>query len=220
MIVSQPSPETVPVFPLPDLVLFPGVRLPLHVFELRYRTMVRDALAAGRRIAIATLEPGWERDYQGSPAFHPVGCLARFDQAEWLPNDSYDLVVTGTERVRFGRAVREFPYRACEFELLPVTPYEEDDPLVGMERHALLAETRRLLELGERAWFAPPLTEGPVGFERLVNTIAYALRLETAVRLELLATDSAVERARRLGEWMRRVPEAQEPDASGESGQN
>ena len=214
------GPAAVPVFPLPDVVLFPGVRLPLHVFELRYRTMVRDALSGGRTLAIATLQPGWNHDYQGSPAFHPIGCLARFDQVEWLPNDCYDLLVTGTERVRFGRVVREFPYRACEVEVLPVTPYDEDDPLVGMERHALLAEMRRLLPLGERAWCVTPVTQGDAGFEATVNMLAQSLRLDTTARLELLAQDSAVERARRLGELMRRIQAPPPPDAGGDAGRN
>jgi Lon protease-like protein len=214
--VSRP----IAVFPLPDVVLFPGVRLPLHVFELRYRTMVRDALSGPRAIAIATLVPGWQEDYHGSPAFHPVGCLARFDQVEWLPNDCYDLVVTGTERARFGKVVREFPYRACEIETLRVTPYEEDDPLVGMERRALLDETERLLPFGERAWAAPPVTADGAPFETLVNTIAQSLRIDTPARLELLATDSAVERARLLGERMRRFAAAPPPAPEGDSGRN
>jgi Lon protease-like protein len=204
-------------------VLFPGVRLPLHVFELRYRTMVRDALSGGRTLAIATLEPGWDSDYHGSPAFHPIGCLARFDQVEWLPNDCYDLLLTGTGRVRFGRVVREFPYRACEVESLPVTPYEEDDPLVAMERHALISEMRRLLPLGEQVWRVLPLAEGEARFEALVNALAHALRIDTACRLELLAQDSAVERARRLGELMRRIPAPAgpaRPDSGGELGRN
>jgi Lon protease-like protein len=207
------APVFVPVFPLPDVVLFPGVRLPLHVFELRYRTLVRDALAGVRTLAIATLTPGWERDYHGSPAFHPVGCLAEFEQVQWLPNDCYDLVVAGTQRVRLGGFVREFPYRACEAEVLPVTPYDEDDPLVNMERHALLAEVQRLLPLGPRVWSVPPETGPRAGFEQLVNTLAHALRLETATRLEMLALDSAVERARRLGERMRRIPLDAPPQA-------
>ena len=207
------------MFPLPDVVLFPGVRFPLHVFELRYRTMVRDALSGGRALAIATREPGWEQDYHGSPAFYPIGCLARFDQVEWLPNDCYDLVITGTGRVRFGRVFREFPYRACEVESLPVTPYEEDDPLVWMERHALLAETQRLLDLGKQAWCAPPATEGATSFEGLVNALAHALRIGTAARLELLALDSAVERARRLGELMRGIT-APAPPPSPEAGED
>lgn len=214
------GPAAVPVFPLPDVVLFPGVRLPLHVFELRYRTMVRDALSGGRTLAIATLEPGWDRDYDGSPAFHPVGCLASFDQVEWLPNDCYDLLLTGTGRVRFGRVVREFPYRACEVENLPVTPYDEDDPLVAMERHALTAEMHRLLPLGEQAWRVLPVTEGGARFELLVNALAHALRIDTATRLELLAQDSAVERARRLGELMRRIPAPARPGTGGGEGRN
>jgi len=69
--------QPVPVFPLPDLVLFPCAVVKLHVFELRYRAMVRDALSADRLIALALLLPGWERDYHGSPEYHPIGCLAR-----------------------------------------------------------------------------------------------------------------------------------------------
>src|SRR5262245_33529445 len=102
----------VPVFPLPGVVLFPDGTLSLRVVELRYRTMVRDALSSERLIAIATLVPGGEADLGGGP-FHELGCVARFDEVEWLPNDHYDLRVKGAIRVRFGRAVREFPYRAC-----------------------------------------------------------------------------------------------------------
>jgi hypothetical protein len=93
--VASISPHPVPVFPLPGIVLFPGTTLPLHVFELRYRTMVRDALSGGRQLAMAVLKPGWELDYYGSPEFHDLGCLVRFDEVEWLPNDCYDLRVTG-----------------------------------------------------------------------------------------------------------------------------
>ena len=63
----------IPLFPLPGVVLFPGAEMRLHVFELRYRTMVRDALSGERLIALATLSPGWERDYEASPAFHSLG---------------------------------------------------------------------------------------------------------------------------------------------------
>ena len=111
------------MFPLPGVVLFPGAEMRLHVFELRYRTMVRDALSGERRIALATLSPGWERDYEASPAFHPLGCVARFEEVSWLPNDCYDLRVRGTLRVRFRDPSREFPYRACAVEPLADAPY-------------------------------------------------------------------------------------------------
>ena len=135
----------VPVFPLPGIVLFPHTTMPLHVFELRYRTMVRDALSEERMIALALLKSGWEQDYYGSPEFHPLGCLARFEEVEWLPNDCYDLKVQGVARVRFTRIVKEFPYRAARVEMLPQDPYTEDDPLIEMEKEALAATFERLL---------------------------------------------------------------------------
>jgi Lon protease-like protein len=203
--------DVVPVFPLPDVVLFPHARLALHVFELRYRTMVRDALSRGRVIGIATLLPGWEHDYHGSPAFHPVGCLARFDQVEWLPNDCYDLQVEGVERIRFGRMMREFPYRACEIERLPASPFEADDPLAEMERRALLETSESLMERGPAAWTALPVTAADASFETIVNTHAQSLRIATSARLELLEMDSVFDRARRLHEHMVRLRHAPLP---------
>ena len=81
------------MFPLPDVVLFPHVSAPLHVFELRYRTHgARRARRAIGCIALAPAQAGLgARLCQGSPAFHPLGCLARFEEVEWLPNDCYDL---------------------------------------------------------------------------------------------------------------------------------
>ena len=82
----------IPVFPLPDLVLFPHAVLPLHVYELRYRTLVRDALSRDRVILLALLKPGHEQDYQGSPEFHPLGCLARFEEVEYAARRPADKV--------------------------------------------------------------------------------------------------------------------------------
>ncbi len=218
--MSAAAAPPVPVFPLPDVVLFPHVRLTLHVFELRYRTLVRDALSRGRTFAIATLRPGWERDYHGSPAFHPLGCLARIETIEWLPNDCYDLVVSGGERVRLGAAVREFPYRSCAAERLPVTPYDADDPLAGMERHALLEAVRPLLAGGPEAWFAPPDVADDAPFEAVVNTLAQSLRIDTSARLELLALDGVFDRARRLHEHLRRMQLALPRNAGGDADRN
>jgi uncharacterized protein len=65
-------PPTIPIFPLPNVVLFPNVFLPLHIFELRYRAMVTDALAGDRIIGMALLRPGFEVEYEGTPA-QPTG---------------------------------------------------------------------------------------------------------------------------------------------------
>ena len=165
----------VPVFPLPDVVLFPHIEIPLYVFELRYRTMVREALSGERLLALAVLAPGWERDYHGSPEFHPLACLARFEEVEWLPNDCYNLRIRGLARVRLGRVTREFPYRAARAEIRPQDPYTEDDPLVQIERRALASALTRLETAGESA--AAVIRPGVPTYETLVNAGCMTLDL-------------------------------------------
>jgi Lon protease-like protein len=190
--------HAVPIFPLPGAVLFPGVLLPLHIFELRYRTLVREALSGERMLGLALLKPGWEADYHGSPPYFPLGCLARFEEVEWLPNDCYNLKVLGLSRVRFGRMVREYPYRAAAVSLLPEEPLSEDDPLTQLEHRALLDAHTRLIRS-----VAPPGSELPeidpsVGFEPLVNTACMAFHGDVQLKLELLEMDSVLERSRRV----------------------
>ena len=192
----------VPVFPLPGVVLFPGARLPVHVFELRYRTMVREALSSERVIAMALLLPGWERDYHGSPEFHPLGCLARIDEVVWLPDDCYDLRLLGLERARLGRTVREFPYRAVRVQVLPQEPFSEDDALVQLERRALVEAGARRARAAEEGPPPDPLVDEGLPFEPLVNTMCMGLAAEPAVKLALLSMDSVIERARRARELM------------------
>src|SRR5947208_17093988 len=101
---DDPSPladfsGTARLFPLPNLVLFPQVVQPLHVFEQRYRQMTADALAGDRLIAMALLRPGWEADYDGRPAIHPVACLGRVVADQRLDDGRYNLLLRGLARV-------------------------------------------------------------------------------------------------------------------------
>jgi len=208
------------VLPLPGVVMFPHAALPVHVSELRYRTLVRDALSGERVLALATLKPGWERDDPGSPPFHDLGCLASFEQVEWLPNDSYDLRLRGVDRVRFGVQRREFPYRACDVERLPSTPYDDADPLAQMERHALLAAARRLMPRGAAVWWLPPVTSSEASLEVVVNTLALGLRLAPAAKLEMLALDSVYDRARLLRDHLDRARATPSAEGGEEAGRN
>ena len=210
-----------PVFPLPGVVLFPGAEMSLHVFELRYRTLVRDALSDERIIVLATLAPGWEQDYQGSPPFHDLACAARIEAAEWLVDDRYDLRVRGLLRVRLGRARREFPYRACDAEGLTDAPYTESDPLAELSRAGLLAERTRLGPLGAEAWLAPPTFAEDASLAEVTGVIATTVRVPCEDKLGLLAEDHVPERARRLCEHMRRLgPGADEPPKPPETSPN
>jgi Lon protease-like protein len=203
----------VPVFPLAGLVLFPRGELSLRVHELRYRTLVRDALSSERLLAIATLAPGWERE-EGTPTFHPLGCVAQFEEVEWLPNDHYDLRVRGTMRVHFGRPVREYPYRACIVEALDNPPYTEDDPLATLARADLLAERTRLAPLGLEAWLMPLEFEPAASLATVCGVLATAARLPAEDKLALLEVDNVVERARLLRERLRTLGPLRQPPPS------
>src|SRR5947207_13675245 len=128
------------LFPLPNMVLFPHVVQPLHVFEPRYRQMTADALAGDRLIAITLLQPGWEDQYEGRPAVHPVGCLGRVVADQLLPDGRYNLLLRGISRLKLLDEIPdERPYRSARAELL------SDGPLPS------LAEAKRLrAELAEQ----------------------------------------------------------------------
>jgi len=93
----------VPVFPLPNVVLFPKAVLPLHIFEERYKAMTRDALAGERQIAIALLKPGWEKDYYSRPTIDPVVCVGQILTQERLPDGRYNFLLQGRMRARIVR---------------------------------------------------------------------------------------------------------------------
>lgn len=221
--MEHPPQHPVPVFPLPGTVLFPRAVLPLHIFELRYRTMVRDALSQGRMIAMALLKPGWERDYHGSPAFFETGCLGRIERVAWLPNDCYDLELAGLVRVRFTRVVKEFPYRAARLEPVPEHPVPQDDPLVQLELSALRSAWTRFAAVrypGAAAAIAGAVPAGGT-LEETVNRLCTALDMPADEKLALLETDSLLERSQRTRAWLERAlraARAPDPPAGGEDG--
>jgi Lon protease-like protein len=115
---SQP-PETLPIFPLPGVVLFPSMVLPLHIFEDRYKKMTAACLEGNRLLAIPMLKPGWERG--DAPEAHAVAGMGRITQAMRLVGSQFDMVVRGVAKVRIGSTVRETPYRVAAVTLLDDT---------------------------------------------------------------------------------------------------
>ncbi len=93
-------PSLLPIFPLPTVVLFPNVFLPLHIFEPRYRQMVGDALGGDRMIGMVLLQPGYEERYEATPPVYEVGCAGLMTHAERLPDGRYNIVLRGLERFR------------------------------------------------------------------------------------------------------------------------
>lgn len=131
-----------PIFPLPNAVLLPGGVMPLHVFEPRYREMVRDTLDGAGLLAIARLRPGYQADYHGRPPVHPQAGLGRIIASDETPDGRYMIVVRGLARVELARELPpERSYREVAARLVPDVTTRPD---------AVAAAHQRLLALCER----------------------------------------------------------------------
>ena len=130
-----------PVFPLPNVVFFPHMMLPLHVFEPRYRDLLRHVVAGDRRLGVALLRPGWEPDYYGAPRIHDMFCVGEVVGHEELADGRSNLLLRGLARVR----VLEEEHTGLPFRTMRVRV--EGAPPVGSGRDLLarhLATVRQL----------------------------------------------------------------------------
>jgi len=177
-----------PIFPLPDVVLFPGVFLPLHIFEQRYREMVKDALAGDRLIGMALLKPGWDREPSEHPAVFPVGCAGLISHVETLEDGRYNIVLRGIDRFRIQSEETERAYRRAQVTYLTDTLAEPERASVRLQRHKL----ERLLTSisdGPEHPFPSSLSD-----EEVINALAQYLELEPIERQALLEYDSVARR--------------------------
>ena len=115
-------PKIVPVFPLPTVVFFPKTYLPLHIFEPRYREMVRDSLKGDQLIMMALLKEGWENSYYGSPEIYPMGCVGKIVKSQDLEDGKYNILLYGLARAQIKESIFEKSYRQALIE--PMSPME------------------------------------------------------------------------------------------------
>jgi Lon protease-like protein len=182
-------PETLPIFPLPNVVLFPHVFLPLHIFEPRYRAMVGDALEGDRIIGMALLKPGWERDYEGRPPVYPIGCAGLITHAERMPDGRFNIVLRGMEKFRLLGEDTSRPYRIAHVEPL-------DEPACR-EIDVMRSERRKLEHLILATGHADePITPPSMPDEDFVNALAQYLNFEPLEKQALLEVPDALARCR------------------------
>lgn len=124
--LQLPERLVVPVFPLPNAILFPGARLPLFIFEPRYKQMIDDVLDGKQYLSVALLV---KKDDESHPAV--ISGLGQITEVEQLPKNEKNIVVSGLTRVRIGKHVSESPYIRAEVE--PITEQMPDQ-----ETHELL----------------------------------------------------------------------------------
>lgn len=194
-------PSPLPLFPLPNVVLFPSVFLPLHIFETRYRQMVHQSLAADRMIGMVLLKPGFEALYEGTPPIYDIGCAGTITHVERLPDGRFNIVLKGVEKFR---VEREDPpagavlYRGGHVAALP-EPITDDDRSRLQQQRAELE--RKLAPLFGAARAASRLPE-IMSDEDLVNALAQYLALEPVEKQALLELPGPVHRATGLLELL------------------
>jgi Lon protease-like protein len=187
-------PATLPIFPLPNVVLFPNVFLPLHIFEPRYREMVADALAADRMIGMVLLRPGWEADYEGRPPVYEVGCAGLVTFSEQHPDGRYNIVLRGFEKFRVLGEQEGGRYRLARVQPLPEEPDGNDELTIRAERQRLEAVLAPHADGRHMEHQLPPsMADGD-----LVNALAQYLDLEPVEKQALLEREGLVSRCRSL----------------------
>lgn len=184
-----------PLFPLPNLVFFPRTRLPLHIFEPRYRQMISDAVAADQRFGIILLRPGWENDYFGAPPIFSCGTLGQIEQAVPLDDGRYNILVRGEVRFRIVGEVSRDPYRTAR---VVVTPEEGRDVSKSYAQKSWLAELSR-----QYLHYLPDQVAVPeidtVELEALTNALIMSLNIEVQEKQRLLEIDDLIARADEIG---------------------
>jgi len=190
--MSEPKPlveslDRLPLFPLPNAILLPYEMLPLHVFEPRYRALVKDLLEDGRPLGIARLAPGWEGDYEGRPGLQPIVGVGHVVRHEKLPDGRYNILLRGAGRVRIVEELApERPYREARVSIIEPSVRE------GVDVAAVSESIRRMIfalcssRPGPGAGALAELAARATGAGELADIVIAALVTDQGQRLRSL----------------------------------
>lgn len=186
-------PSLIPIFPLPNVVLFPQVMLPLHIFEPRYRKMVRDTEAKSPPlIGMALLRGNWQEQYEGNPEVFSVGCAGEMVRVAPLPDGRFNILLQGMRRYHIQEEIFTEGYRQARVEWDP--PLKED--LDAGRRQALRQLLDRYLKKNEHV--QKFLSDSSIDDDFFVNFFAFHLDFLPIEKQSLLEVQPLVERADRL----------------------
>lgn len=192
-LTSMSGTQRVSIFPLPGAVLYPGLQLPLHIFEPRYRAMIGDALARNRRIGM--IQP--KQAQEGAPLF-AIGCLGKIADVEALEDGRYNVVLEGEARFRIMRELDvTTPFRQVEAELLAEP---QDETLSSIERAGFEREARRFAtSQGYRVDWESVARLDDVS---LINGVSQIAPFDTAAKQALLEAPDVAARCELLVQLM------------------
>lgn len=195
--------EPIPVFPLPQCILFPHTAAPLHIFEPRYRRMTMHALTSRKLIAMAVFEgDDWKTEYQGNPPIRPHVCIGVIAKHEELEDGRFNLLLTGVARATIGMEVPNLHFRAAILRPVDTEPVMEID--LAAQRLSLesLLNDEHLSELSVVAainhWRS---SDTPTS--ALVDQIALSMCEDNEQKYRFLAEESPVRRAQWLEVFLR-----------------
>jgi Lon protease-like protein len=189
-------PSVIPLFALPNVVLFPGVPLPLHIFEPRYRDMVRDVAAAHETIGMVLLRGDWQAEYHGTPEVFTTGCAGKLVNVEYLDDGRSNILLHGVREFRIERYMLEKSYREARVRWRT----GGHRPIEQSTRGDLV---RRLSDLFRREPDSPAhrlLCDPSLSDELLVNFFSYVLEIPPLEKQTLLEAETIPQRAERLRE--------------------
>ena len=192
-------PNNLPVFPLPNVVLFPHTFLPLHIFEPRYRTMLSDTLGSDGLFVITQMK---EVDSNPSleSAFYNVGCIAKIIRADALEDGRWNILVQGTALVDIKDEIIGKPYRQ---NIISLRTFQDEKGLSEQDRlkfrnmfyQYVIDDDKRSSKLDMAEFFDTPISD-----EILLNTIAMALKVDPVERQFLLESQSIQELCSRISQ--------------------
>lgn len=178
-----------PLFPLPEVVLFPGRPLPLHIFEFRYRIMMNTILEGDRRFGVLMWDP-----VTGAPA--TVGCCAEILQYQRLPDDRMKVWTLGQQRFRVLEYVREKPYRVGLVEWIEDHSTDQDLHPLSIEVEQLLRDVVHLSAklTGQEIELPDNIPDSPIELSYWVASNLYGVAQEQQALLEMQDTATRLER--------------------------
>jgi ATP-dependent Lon protease len=195
------------LFPLPNVVMFPHVILPLHIFEPRYCAMLEESLATDRLIAMALLLPGWENSPEKKPAIAPIACLGKIISHTRLPDERHNIMLAGLRRCAIQKELAlKKPFREAKVDLL-----DDHFPAEGASARAGLQ--RKLLDAFRS--FVPKTSLAQEQFEQLLaqqislgmltDIVAFTINMPLPLKQQLLSELNVDRRAALLLESLQQM---------------